>query len=369
MPIVLDLHQLRPEAVSVQLSQLAELMAFLHAAAEPAHHLDRRQEIQGMGRTLSDETNRAVRALAPFWARFRARHLMPLTFGQASGFAHELKRLENLDLEVFAAFSAEVIYGTRMMTFPDVTRSQVAAADFVARAEERSEARGILAAQLIRDPDELRSQLITTLKEVNEKFFSERWSAALPLLKTAQAEVQNALATQLLPMVFTSLNPGTHYFHSTQQIAFDKLQNAFISSSDDRKYVLLPSSYGSPHLVIKFAQDYGHQRLDLPVVIQFPLTEMGVPTNNTIEEIRLRLTVMADPARMDLCRHLVNEHCTTTELAKRTGMTVPQVSRHLRRLRDSGLLDSVKDGRMVRNRLNLRAVYSLGYDLISSIVR
>lgn len=50
-------------------------------------------------------------------------------------------------------------------------------------------------------------------------------------------------------------------------------------------------------------------------------------------------------------------------------MSAPQVSRHLRHLRAVGPLESARDGKMVKHRLKLSAVYSVGYDFLSRIVR
>ena len=71
---------------------------------------------------------------------------------------------------------------------------------------------------------------------------------------------------------------------------------------------------------------------------------------------------------LEICRHLINEQCTTTELAWRTGMTQPQVSRHLRRLREAGLVVSARHGRTVQHRLQTSRLYGIGYDLVAGIV-
>lgn len=78
---------------------------------------------------------------------------------------------------------------------------------------------------------------------------------------------------------------------------------------------------------------------------------------------------MSDPARLALCRHLVNEPITTSDLAARTAMTLPQVSRHLARLRESGLLISRRDGRMIYHRLNPQRLMHLGVDILTAIIR
>jgi DNA-binding transcriptional ArsR family regulator len=65
----------------------------------------------------------------------------------------------------------------------------------------------------------------------------------------------------------------------------------------------------------------------------------------------------------------VNEPITTSDLSVRTGMTSPQVSRHLGRLREAGLLTSRRDGRQIYHRLDTNCLMHLGVDVLTSIIR
>ena len=50
-------------------------------------------------------------------------------------------------------------------------------------------------------------------------------------------------------------------------------------------------------------------------------------------------------------------------------MTVPQVSRHLARLRETGLLISRRDGRMIHHRLNVQRLMHLGVDTLTGLIQ
>lgn len=368
MPIVLDLADVSNADVSVQLSPLAELMAVLHMVAEPDHHVDRRREITSIQQATPRPLARELRDLAPFWARFRSRHLMPLQQAPAAGLEHELTRIEQLPLDAFARVSAEAIFGARNAAVVSLARDEFGRQEFIDRCTEKSEIRGSLAMQLASDPEQLRGRLLTALRTADAAFFGRLWQQGAAGLLSAVTDVEAMLTQQPLHLVLTALNPSVRHFPSTGQVAFDKLQTAFVRA-EHRTYVLVPSRFTRPHIVVKYDQTYGGELGDLPVVIQFPVDQMGVAIEGGTDAIQHRLSVLADPSRLDILRHLVNEECTTTELARRTGMTTPQVSRHLRRLREAGLLESEREGRLVRNRLVLRAVYSMGYDLIAAVVR
>jgi DNA-binding transcriptional ArsR family regulator len=56
------------------------------------------------------------------------------------------------------------------------------------------------------------------------------------------------------------------------------------------------------------------------------------------------LQVLADPVRLGLVESLAREPCSVGVLAERFPISRPAVSRHLRLLREAGLVDSVVDG-------------------------
>jgi hypothetical protein len=64
----------------------------------------------------------------------------------------------------------------------------------------------------------------------------------------------------------------------------------------------------------------------LPVVIHY-LAQEGFTEGaaQSQEEIRRRLLTLAEPGRWELCRHLIGESITTTELAVRTKLSEPAV--------------------------------------------
>jgi DNA-binding transcriptional ArsR family regulator len=60
---------------------------------------------------------------------------------------------------------------------------------------------------------------------------------------------------------------------------------------------------------------------------------------------------------------------TTTELAEQYAMTPPQMSRHLRRLREAGMVVTHRRGAQVHYQLDQEAVRTLGHDLLAALHR
>ena len=365
MPIVFDLAGTDASRVVVRPSPLAELMALLHCIAEPGHHPGVARDIHAIKAQVDRPTERRLRTFAPLWARFRLRALLPLDTARPATFSDELAQVNAMPNALFDAMVAETIasgsweraYGSRD---PDEARSE-----FLEVCRAKSEGREELAELFLGDRAAFRRNLSDLLQHCHDTFFRSRWKTLLPHLTTAEREVRGRLSRDKTGVVLASLTPGGHYLPQTAQVAYDKLQNAFVSCAG-RDLVLVPSMFTRPHLVVKFEESLNPK--NLPIVVQFPAVEMGA-TDVPLKELQARMAVLSAPGRLELCRHLVNEYCTTGELALRVGMTEPQVSRHLRRLREAGLLESVRDGRLVRHRIELGAVYSLGHQFLTRLVQ
>jgi DNA-binding transcriptional ArsR family regulator len=57
--------------------------------------------------------------------------------------------------------------------------------------------------------------------------------------------------------------------------------------------------------------------------------------------------VLSDPARLEILSVLAKKRGCVSELQVRTGRNQPNISQHLRVLRDSGLVEFRKDGRKI----------------------
>jgi DNA-binding transcriptional ArsR family regulator len=105
------------------------------------------------------------------------------------------------------------------------------------------------------------------------------------------------------------------------------------------------------------------------VVVQYAVLGTTPAEQLTLRDLHHRLMALTSPARMELCRHLLGEPITTSELAARLGSSEPQVSRALRTLRDAGLVHSTRDGKLVRHRLATDVVQRLGHDVLATVAR
>lgn len=82
-----------------------------------------------------------------------------------------------------------------------------------------------------------------------------------------------------------------------------------------------------------------------------------IPPAEVTQELVEFMKILAEPNRLTIVQYMYlnSEHCVT-KLAELIGITQPATSQHLKLLRQSGVLSSRKDGRMI--------LYSLDRDSI-----
>lgn len=355
MPVTLDLSGVVLSQVTTAVSPLAELQACLHALAEPDHHFAARVWLERVGSRLSDELRSQLMTFAPLWARRRCRVLLPLDRPVDVSLDVELARVSAIAEESFLASVAGTIHGASEAGEDLLAGGE---ASFVRACDARSFSRGELARRLVEDPGAFRVDLIGVLELCRAEFFDAEWRHLHVRLTDEVTRITRHRAATPAELV-CSVSPGARAMGETSTVRFDKLQQLRLAPGQ-RPVLLVPTVLGRPHLIVRGEPPF-------PVVVQFPVAGLESPEH--VAEVQRRLSVIADAHRLELCRHLVNESITTTDLARRTGMPVSQVSRHLARLRSVGLLTSERDGRYVHHRLDVSVLMQLGPQVISSIVQ
>ncbi|MFD5735712.1 DUF5937 family protein [Streptomyces sioyaensis] len=361
MAVHVNLQGASSADITVGVSPLAEMMACLHEIVEPEHHLQARPWIRHIRSTMAPDLQSGVRDYAPLWARRRCRLLMPLGLPLGQSLQEELGRLRRLSTPRFVDIAAEAVHGVGDFEVSNLLPETERHHAFVAACERRSFHRGELARSLLEDPEAMRDGLVDLLSRCAADFFDAEWIRVQYRLEGECTQVRERLRTLPLADVLASLSTGAEVRNNPPSVTFDKLQSLTVDLRR-RRCLLIPSTHGRPHLIVKDIPG-------LPVVIHFPVENADQVESITLAQARARLTVLADPSRLALCRHLVNEPITTSELASRMGMSLPQVSRHLARLREAELLVSRREGRLIYHRLDVARFRHLGVDILQAIVR
>ncbi|OPF78201.1 transcriptional regulator [Streptomyces antioxidans] len=388
MPVVIELGPAPEQRISTRLSPLAELCACLHALDGPRHHPASRRWAGAVLEGADERLLERAGGWAPLWGAFRARYLLPLTPGPERDLEEELAQVARLDEETFTTMTEQALVGKNGHgpgSGPDPGSGNgsghgpVPASDhgsghgpgpgsrrggrtperFLARLRQLSERRFALGLRLLADPSGFRDALLAFLSAVAEEVFEAEWTRLRPILE-ADARVRSHEHSRYGPAVLAGF-PTARMEQDPPRVVFDKLYNARASLAD-HPCLLVPSLHINPHLAIKHYPGF-------PVVVQYPVRDGAGAEPTALDVVVRGLRALDEPLRIRMCRALLRQSMTTTELATQFEMTPPQMSRHLRKLREAGMVHTHREGARVHYQLDEAAVRNLGVDLLSALHR
>lgn len=404
MSISIDVTGLPAERIVFGPSPLAELASALHVLAEPGHHPGLHGWATATAAGLKPELADRLHQADFLWRSARADFLIPARPRATLG--EELDDLDELDDESFVGAALEICGGNqeRCGTSPLVD------ARVRARTRELAMARGPRQAEfadrLLADPGRVRAWIRALLEDCDRAFFHDVWQRTRGQLaadarhktellhRRGLADALHAVSSALslddgaeggdagtgggTPRGTngTSGKGGKGSTNGTggaaggsvrRRIVVDKLSEGRTTALETGVrggpgVTFIPSALGWPHLYALHAPNWR------PAVL-YPAQAAELPQPAALDLVRRRLEAVSHPQRLLLCRNLARAPYTTGELADATGMSAPEVSRHLAVMRKAGLLIARRRGRYVQNRLDLTAAARLGGDFLEVVLR
>lgn len=363
----IDVTGLPPERVTFAPSPLAELGMSLHVLSDPGHHpglrgwaasasaaldpglADRLSQADFLWRTTFSDV------FAPF-AGLPGRRGVP-----GETLADELELLDKLSDEQFVHVALE--FTCRLdydMLHPGPLDDPQTRRRSLEMAAARGSVQEAFARRLIEDPPAVRAWFRDLIQDCDEAFFAGIWTRVGPQLASDAREKNELLRRKGLGHALSAASSAMSLDERTGVVTVDKLL-AGRTATGEGGLVLVPTSLGRPHLMV--LSRYGWQ-----VSLTYPVTATA-PGSLSVEQLTLRMTALAHPVRMKLCRHLARTPHTTSELAQALGMTAPEISRHLGLLKKAGVITTRRQGRYVQHQMDLTAVARLGTDFIEGVLR
>ncbi|MGV9455388.1 DUF5937 family protein [Streptomyces sp. NPDC003635] len=342
MSVVFVLEGAVPDRFTVAVSPLAELAASLHVLTGQDHHAEHAAWAERTTAAAPAAFRAGLRRFAPLWTPLRWRGFYP---GLESPPAQ-------LPVDRFAELTAYTCAsGYRAFHFDRVLHDGDQARALRQAASGLPDGHLALAEDLLHDPEALRADLVAFLDLSRRVYFDELWARTEPALSRAAHRMRRRLVDEGPTAALLSLSPSSVRLDSPARVVLDKVHHAVISPARS-PLLLIPTWYGAPHLLVK-------DEPGLAPVVHFPVESPDVG----VTLARSRMLALTDPRRVRLCRLIARQAMTTADLADRLSMTRPQVSRHLRALRDLGLVRVERRGRYVHYGLDLTAVERIGRDV------
>lgn len=354
MSVVVVLEGAGADRFTVAVSPLAELAAGLHVLTGHGHHAEHAPWAREVAGSAPAAFRAGLRRFSPLWTALRWRGFY--TGLEPTGSTPSPSPLSRLPVDRFAELTAYACAsGYHGYTFDRVLHDPTQSAALRHAASGLPEPHLELAEALLRDPEALRADVHAFLDLCRPVFFGALWAETEPLLARAAHRVRQRLANDGPAAALAALSPSSARLADPPRVVFDKVHHAVISPART-PLLLVPTRYGAPHLVVK-------NEPGLPPVLHFPVDAPAVG----VTLARSRMLALTDPSRVRLCRLIARQSMTTADLADRLSMTRPQVSRHLRALRDLGLVRTERNGRYVHYGLDLAAVDRIGRDVATAL--
>ena len=363
MTVTVRLRASDAAGVTFGISALAELGAALHVLAEPDHHGSLAAWSERARATMPPSLAEQYPGFSFLWRSYRANFLFVNSACREEDFSAGLAELDALPIERFVAEAVQPLRGGGK---PGEAQGVLDSPALRRRVLSYARARGVavtrVVERLLEEPETVRCQLRRFLEDCWESFFEREWERIRP---TLLAEVQARTDTVRLRgpfAAFEGLAPGVEVNPDEGLVVLDKLHDAEINVALTGLH-LVPSAFAWPHVVV---QDEPAWR----VAVQYPLPgRRRAQRSPSLKVVQQRLEALADPVRLRLCRSIAREARSTKELADVHGMSPPAVSRHLKILRDAGLVTTRRHGQFVLYRLDVETAARLGPHLLDALLR
>ncbi|MEU6822906.1 DUF5937 family protein [Streptomyces atriruber] len=368
MSVSIDISGLPQERIHIVPSALSELGMSLHALSEPGHH----PGLQGWATAVSTRLDPCL-ADRLCEADFLWRTTFSDVFAPFAGLpgqsslpgatlAEELDQLDKLTDEQFVDAALEF---TCQSTYSEPDRNLLSDPVVQRRALDLAAARGPhqvrFTKRLLDDPPVVRAWFRTLLEDCDEAFFADTWARVKHQLAADSRHKTELLRHKGLPEALKAISGAVSLDESGQLITVDKI-SVGRTTTGSGGLVIVPTSLGWPHLWVLHRKGW-------QASITYPISAPGLTAPPTVEQLTRRMSALAHPVRMRLCRHLARGAYTTSELADAHGMTAPEISRHLSVLKKADLITTRRRGRYVQHQLDISVVSRLGSDFIEGVLR
>ncbi|NGO70122.1 DUF5937 family protein [Streptomyces boncukensis] len=368
MSVTIEIAGLPPERIVFSPSPLAELGGALHALAEPGHHPALHAWTTATNAALKPDLADRLCEAEFLWRSTRADILLPAD--PKPTLREELDDLDRLSDERFVESALEISCSEDAYTNgPSPLVDQRAKQAALDRATVRGPRQADFAARLLEDPRTVRAWIRRLLEDCETAFFGDLWQRIRTQLAADARHKTELFRRRGLAAALEAVSPAIALDEEgpAPRIVVDKLSEGRTWAADPALpggpgLTFLPTLIGQPHLFALYA--HGWQ----PVVL-YPVATPELPQPIALDLMQRRLEALSHPRRMRMCLSLSRAPYTTGELADITGMSAPEVSRHLKVMKNAGLLITRRRGRYVHYRLDLSVVARMGSDYVGAVLR
>lgn len=327
----------RPDLVSFSYSPSLEAVLSLSVFVVPNHHPLQHPWVRRM-RRLPPELKREIAAFSFAYRCLIPDFLYPSPAAGYATFEEELETLAGLDPVLVAFDFTRPLHdhgGDRDPATLADPRLRKAVVEKAARIGASPEYAGLA----VDDPPAVMGRFIGLLEWYWDEAFGEEWERLEPQLARTVTEAGAAIAKGGVYQLLATLAPRLRIEADAERFGIDVPHDHEVQIAEEGELVLVPSAYVWPHL---------HLNCDPPwpyaLVYSAPFMAAAARREIPPDELVRLLRAVGDRTRLNVLRLVAERPRTTQELASLVGMSEAGLSKHLRVLREAGLVAARRDG-------------------------
>lgn len=307
-----------------------EMLVSLHVLVNPEHHLSRLEWARKIRQTMDKEMLEQI-----------------LFYGNASD-----EWFFAMDCE--DAFCAESRYPEESIEQWALIDEGTFCCSILGNYRERRARLNRAAREILRRPRWHQKQLYHLLQAYQKDFFARELYTIEPWLVRSVKLCNNGFRKNPVETL-QSIHP--RFRVEEKGIKFLKSETYAFAYSELESITILPSTFVAPHLLIDIEQP-GLIKVNKQVVIPSLKSEEQVP-----RDLLRKLQALDDPTRLVMVQAMLYQPYCTQQLTERFGLAKATISKHLKILEASGLLQSERSGHYVFYHTNAPVLEMIRVDL------
>jgi DNA-binding transcriptional ArsR family regulator len=341
------------ESVAFTYSPLLECVLSLHVLVAPQRHALLHDWLRQM-RVLPVELKRGIDAFAFLYRWHLPDMLLSAVVEEPPTYEAELARLTTYPADLLLEEFGRPLYDHGGRHGEGTYEDPAVRETMRERAETYGAASSRLAELLLVDPLEFARRFVGLLEDYWEVAFADEWQRIEPRLKASLTESKQLLATSGVWSVLGRLPPNCRADRSRRELHIDLPHEHSVDVSASSPLVLSPSVFVWPELRVNCDGPW-------PTAIVYSTQQQAREAQPRIPppELLRALGALADDSRLRVLKLIAERPRTTQELAPLVGLSLPGLSKALRRLTEAGFVTARREGYYV--------VYSLVPEQIDAL--
>jgi DNA-binding transcriptional ArsR family regulator len=212
------------------------------------------------------------------------------------------------------------------------------------------------------DPLALAERLAGLFERYWNEGFGEEWARIEPRLREAMAAGRSLIAKAGVWPIVEELQPPLAVDRDSRRVSRPSGHAHEVEVTRVRPLLLVPSVYVWPHVRVNCDPPW-------PVALAYPAVFVanGARREQAPETVLRALRAAADPTRLQALRLIAEQPRTTEELAPLVGISEAGMSKHLRVLAESGLVQPRREGYYVLYSVDRARLGALGEDVLGFV--